>query len=98
MRTEYRIDDFQQNYFVIPSFEELLRLTVETDFAPLYEELKALPDIPVARIEPEDVVITEGTQDYANVKGGRRDCISFAHKSHYPGEATTPAKAGAQLG
>ncbi|MES3083772.1 phenylalanine 4-monooxygenase [Sphingomonas faeni] len=68
MRTEYRIDDFQQNYFVIPSFEELLRLTVETDFAPLYEELKALPDIPVARIEPGDVIITEGTQEYANAK------------------------------
>ncbi|TCQ07384.1 MULTISPECIES: phenylalanine 4-monooxygenase [Sphingomonas] len=68
MRTEYRIDDFQQNYFVIPSFEELLRLTVETDFAPLYEELKALPDIPVARIEPGDAVLTEGTQDYANAK------------------------------
>ncbi|PTQ61655.1 phenylalanine 4-hydroxylase [Sphingomonas sp. PP-CE-3G-477] len=68
MRTEYRIDDFQQNYFVIPSFEELLRLTVETDFAPLYEELKALPDIPVARIEPGDVVLTEGTQAYANAK------------------------------
>jgi len=68
MRTEYRIDDFQQNYFVIPSFEELLRLTVETDFAPLYEELKALPDIPVARIESGDVVITEGTQDYAKSK------------------------------
>ena len=25
MRTEYRIDDYQQNYFVIPSFEELLK-------------------------------------------------------------------------
>jgi phenylalanine-4-hydroxylase len=68
MRTEYRIDDFQQNYFVIPSFDELLRLTVETDFAPLYEELKALPDIPVAQIEPGDVVLTEGTQAYAKAK------------------------------
>ncbi|RXD05407.1 phenylalanine 4-monooxygenase [Sphingomonas sp. UV9] len=68
MRTEYRIDDFQQNYFVIPSFDELLRLTVETDFAPLYEELKALPDIPVAQIELGDVVLTKGTQDYANAK------------------------------
>jgi len=68
MRTEYRIDDFQQNYFVSPSFEELLRLTVETDFAPLYEELKALPDIPVARIEPGDVVLTAGTQEYAKAK------------------------------
>jgi len=69
MRTEYRIDDFQQNYFVIPSFEELLRVTVETDFAPLYAELHALPDIPVAAIEPDDVVMTRGTQAYAE---GRR--------------------------
>ena len=65
MRTEYRIDDFQQNYFVIPSFDELLRVTVETDFAPLYEELKALPDIPVAEIVPGDDVLTRGTQEYA---------------------------------
>jgi hypothetical protein len=75
MQTEYRIDDFQQNYFVIPSFEELLRQTVETDFAPLYEELKAQPDIPVARIEPGDRVITEGTQDYARQKGLRAASI-----------------------
>ena len=68
MRTEYRIDDFQQNYFVIPSFDELLRITVETDFAPLYEELKAQPDIPVAEIVPNDAVITRGTQAYADAK------------------------------
>ena len=71
MRTEYRIDDFQQNYFVIPSFDELLRVTVETDFAPFYEALKALPDIPVAEILPEDTVITRGTQDYARSKAAR---------------------------
>jgi phenylalanine-4-hydroxylase len=65
MRTEYRIDDFQQNYFVIPSFEELLRVTVETDFAPLYEELKGVADIPVAEIVEGDEVITRGTQDHA---------------------------------
>lgn len=69
MRTEYRIDDFQQNYFVIPSFDELLRVTVETDFAPLYERLKAQPDIPIAAILPEDNVMTRGTQDYARGKG-----------------------------
>jgi phenylalanine-4-hydroxylase len=68
MRTEYRIDDFQQNYFVIPSFDELLRLTVETDFAPLYEQLKQQPDIPVAQIEPGDQVLTHGTQEYARSK------------------------------
>ncbi|WP_267382012.1 MULTISPECIES: phenylalanine 4-monooxygenase [unclassified Sphingomonas] len=65
MRTEYRIDDFQQNYFVIPSFDDLLRATVETDFAPLYAELKTQPDIPVAAIEPADVLLTRGTQAYA---------------------------------
>jgi phenylalanine-4-hydroxylase len=70
MRTEYRIDDFQQNYFVIPSFDELLRVTVETDFAPLYDMLRAQPDIPVAEIVPGDEVITHGTQDYARTKAG----------------------------
>jgi phenylalanine-4-hydroxylase len=69
MRTEYRIDDFQQNYFVIPGFDELLRVTIETDFAPLYEEILPLPDIPVAEILPEDDVITRGTQEYARGKG-----------------------------
>ncbi|WP_010218039.1 phenylalanine 4-monooxygenase [Sphingomonas sp. PAMC 26621] len=65
MRTEYRIDDFQQNYFVIPSLEDLLRVTVETDFAPLYRELATLPDVPVAEILPGDAMITNGTQAYA---------------------------------
>src|SRR3546814_8314707 len=62
MRTEYRIDDFQQNYFVIPSFDELLRATVETDFAPLYEEMLAEPDIPIAAILPEDRVDRKSTR------------------------------------
>jgi len=69
MRTDYRIDDFQQNYFVIPSFDELLRVTIETDFAPLYEQILPLPDIPIAEILPEDEVITRGTQEYARAKG-----------------------------
>jgi phenylalanine-4-hydroxylase len=69
MRTDYRIDDFQQNYFVIPSFEELLRQTVETDFAPLYDEILAQPDVPVATILPGDDVITHGTQAYAESRG-----------------------------
>ncbi|MBB5698831.1 phenylalanine 4-monooxygenase [Sphingomonas yantingensis] len=65
MRTEYRIDDFQQNYFVIPSFEELLRVTVETDFAPLYERILPLPSIPVAKLIDSDRVLHRGTQAYA---------------------------------
>lgn len=70
MRTNYRIDDFQQNYFVIPSFDELLRVTIETDFAPLYDEILAQPDIAIAAIEPGDRVITLGTQDYARSRDG----------------------------
>ncbi|OYY69549.1 phenylalanine 4-monooxygenase [Sphingomonas sp. 28-63-12] len=68
MRTDYRIDDFQQNYFVVPSYDELLRVTVETDFAPLYDKIKPLPDIAIADILPDDVVITRGTQAYATAR------------------------------
>lgn len=65
MRTDYRIDDFQQNYFVIDSLDQLLDTTVNTDFAPLYAANDALPPIAIADILPGDDVITRGTQDYA---------------------------------
>ena len=68
MRTEYRIDDYQQNYFVIPSLEHLLKVTIETDFAPLYRLLETLPDIAIGDIVEGDEVITRGTQDYARSK------------------------------
>ena len=69
MRTEYRIDDFQQNYFVIPGLDQLLRVTVETDFAPLYAKLENLPDISIADILPTDTVLTRGTQMHAQGAG-----------------------------
>jgi phenylalanine-4-hydroxylase len=68
MRTEYRIDDYQQNYFVIPALDHLLKVTIETDFAPLYAALETLPDIAIADIVAGDEVITHGTQDYATAK------------------------------
>jgi phenylalanine-4-hydroxylase len=64
MRTDYRIDDYQQTYFVIPSFDDLLRVTVETDFAPVYAELDTLPDYAVDAVSDNDDVITHGTQVY----------------------------------
>lgn len=70
MRTPYRIDDFQQVYFVIPALQTLLDVTTHTDFAPLYERLETATDIPIAAIEPGDRVFTRGTQAYANA-GGR---------------------------
>ncbi|MBB4085081.1 MULTISPECIES: phenylalanine 4-monooxygenase [Sphingomonas] len=69
MRTKYRIDDFQQNYFVIDSFEDLLDQTLNTDFAPLYAEMANEPDIEIETILPEDTVITRGTQAYARGQG-----------------------------
>ena len=65
MRTDYRIDDYQQSYFVIPSFDELLRVTVETDFAPLYRELDGLSDYAVDAVTENDRIIARGTQAYA---------------------------------
>jgi phenylalanine-4-hydroxylase len=70
MRTAYRIDDYQQSYFVIDSFEDLLRQTLETDFAPLYAELANAPDIAVDAVLPDDRVYTRGTQAYARAKAG----------------------------
>jgi phenylalanine-4-hydroxylase len=70
MRTDYRIDDFQQNYFVIDSLDQLLDTTVNTDFAPLYVRNAALPPIPIADFLPEDDVITRGTQEYALARSG----------------------------
>ena len=70
MRTEYRIDDYQQTYFVLPSFEALLEQTLETDFAPLYERLTALPDLPSDTVTHSDMVIHLGTQAYARQRAG----------------------------
>ena len=68
MRTRYRIDDFQQSYFVIDSFEDLLAQTTQTDFAPLYADLAALPDYDTDSILPGDRVLMRGTQAYARHK------------------------------
>ena len=44
MRTRYKIDSYQQTYFVINSFQELFDKTAP-DFAPIYRRLQSLPDI-----------------------------------------------------
>ncbi|MDP8917063.1 MAG: phenylalanine 4-monooxygenase [Pseudomonadota bacterium] len=69
MRTLYRIDDFQQVYFVIDSLQALFDAT-QVDFGPIYERLKGLEDLPIEAVLPTDRVITRGTQAYANA-GGR---------------------------
>jgi phenylalanine-4-hydroxylase len=44
MRTRYKIDSYQQTYFVIDSFQQLLDLTAP-DFTPLYTALKTLEEL-----------------------------------------------------
>lgn len=59
MRTEYRIDRFQDTYFVIDGFDQLFEAT-RPDFAPLYRELEELPDIaPDARVPGDRLVAIE---------------------------------------
>ncbi len=41
MRTRYRIDRFQETYFVIDDFEQLFEAT-RPDFAPIYREIARL--------------------------------------------------------
>ncbi|MNU71298.1 Phenylalanine-4-hydroxylase [compost metagenome] len=69
MKTLYRIDDFQQVYFVIDSIEKLKEVTLQ-DFGPIYERLQGAEDLPIEAILPSDMVFTRGTQAYA-AKGGR---------------------------
>ena len=44
MRTRYKIDSYQQTYFVIDSFQQLFDMTAP-DFTPLYAQVKALPEL-----------------------------------------------------
>jgi phenylalanine-4-hydroxylase len=56
MRSRYRIDAFQETYFVIDDFAQLFEATAP-DFAPLYAELASLPDLPANAALPGDRLI-----------------------------------------
>jgi phenylalanine-4-hydroxylase len=55
LRTRYRIDDFQETYFVIDSFEQLMAETAP-DFTPIYDELRRLPELEPGDIQPSDAL------------------------------------------
>ncbi|MCV0441214.1 MAG: phenylalanine 4-monooxygenase [Hydrogenophaga sp.] len=59
MRTRYKIDDYQATYFVIDSFEQLFEMTAP-DFAPLYEAVRSLGDLPADASIASDSSITLG--------------------------------------
>jgi phenylalanine-4-hydroxylase len=50
MRTRYKIDSYQQTYFVIDSFQELFDKTAP-DFTPIYEKVKAMEELAADVVE-----------------------------------------------
>ncbi len=63
MRTDYRIDDFQECYFVIGHLDELLELA-RIDFGPMYQEVEGLSDYQPGDIVAGDAILTRGTGLY----------------------------------
>ena len=56
MRTQYKIDSYQQTYFVIDSFQQLFDMTAP-DFTPLYAQLRSLAELPADAVLAEDVLV-----------------------------------------
>jgi len=63
MRTNYRIDDFQEVYFVLDKLEDLLALA-DIDFAPVYQRVGALPELQPGDVLPTDRVRSRGDGRY----------------------------------
>ena len=68
MRTKYIIDDFQQTYFVIDSFQRLLEDCYQ-DFGPLYDRLRLATDIEAHEVVEGDRILSKGDFHYFRAKG-----------------------------
>jgi phenylalanine-4-hydroxylase len=68
MRTSYRIDDFQETYFVLRRLDDLLELA-HIDFGPLYDRARGLPELSPRDVLPTDEVISRGTGAYHRKHG-----------------------------
>ena len=62
MKTRYRIDTYQQTYFVIDSFEQLFEAT-GPDFTPIYAELATRPVHAAGDVLEGDKVYQRGTRE-----------------------------------
>lgn len=60
LRTRYRIDDFQECYFVVRNLDQLLELA-RIDFGPLYDRLAGQTDIAPGELQPGDTVLHRGS-------------------------------------
>lgn len=68
MNTRYRIDSYQQTYFVIDDFAQLFEATA-ADFTPVYARLAGGDAVPAAEVQPTDTVFHRGTRE-GFVSGG----------------------------
>lgn len=75
MSTRYRIDDFQECYFVLDRLDDLLELA-HIDFAPVYERVQRRDEIEPAQLLSEDRIFTRGSGRYhAARRAGARHAI-----------------------
>ncbi|MGH7144228.1 MAG: phenylalanine 4-monooxygenase [Planctomycetota bacterium] len=72
LQTHFQIDDFQDNYFVIDSFQQLFDET-KPDFTPIYAALKGQPEYKAGTLLPTDAVVTKGTGEYAKIAAQKRE-------------------------
>lgn len=72
LQTRNHIDDFQDIYFVIDSFQDLFDKT-DPDFTPIYARLATAEEYNPDRVLPTDKVIHKGTGVYANEAAKRRE-------------------------
>ena len=63
LRTRYRIDDFQESYFVIDNLAQLLELA-RIDFSPFYERVHGQPEFEPGTVLATDRVLTRGSGRY----------------------------------
>ncbi len=63
LRTRYRIDDFQETYFVLRDLDQLLELA-RIDFAPLYQRLQGQPEYVPGDVLSTDTVLHRGSSRY----------------------------------
>ena len=67
MRTKYIIDDFQQSYFVIDSFDDLLARCYQ-NFDKVYQAVRGLPDFKAHEISSGDDLRHKGSLAYFKSK------------------------------
>ena len=85
LRTGYRIDDFQETYFVISGLDELLALA-QIDFAPHYQRIAGQADVAPGDLLAGDQVLSRGTGAY---HAARRQAAQAAQAAQATPATTT---------